>query len=199
MDQARRLIRSVADRIDAVDAAWGDAAAASLTWIRLVEGRIAYRSGDPAAAAALLRRAVALADIWGRSTDLVMGLTSLAEAELAVGDRVGARNALSRAREIADSEQIRRGASRELESVETRVGRGAVRAARRVGQFQEELTGRELAILRALVGHQTQREIGDSLFLSVNTVKGYTKSLYRKLGAASRADAVERGHDLGLI
>jgi LuxR family maltose regulon positive regulatory protein len=76
---------------------------------------------------------------------------------------------------------------------------GAVRAARRAGRFQEELTGRELAILRALVGHQSQREIGEALFLSVNTVKGYTKSLYRKLGAASRADAVERGHDLGLI
>ena len=128
-----------------------------------------------------------------------MALTSLAGAELAAGDRVAARNALSRAREVADSEPIRRVAARELESVETRLGRGAIRAARRAGRLHEELTGRELAILRALVGHQSQREIGEALFLSVNTVKGYTKSLYRKLGAASRADAVERGHDLGLI
>jgi hypothetical protein len=32
-----------------------------------------------------------------------------------------------------------------------------------------------------------------------NVAKGYTKSLYRKLGAASRAEAVERGRELGLI
>jgi LuxR family maltose regulon positive regulatory protein len=30
-------------------------------------------------------------------------------------------------------------------------------------------------------------------------VKGYTKSLYRKLGASSRREAVEQGRALGLI
>ena len=45
----------------------------------------------------------------------------------------------------------------------------------------------------------TQREIGDQLFLSVNTVKGYTKSLYRKLGASSRQEAVARARSLGLV
>ena len=44
-----------------------------------------------------------------------------------------------------------------------------------------------------------RREIGAELYLSVNTVKGYTKSLYRKLGVVSRAEAVHRGHELGLI
>jgi LuxR family maltose regulon positive regulatory protein len=37
------------------------------------------------------------------------------------------------------------------------------------------------------------------MYLSINTVKGYTKSLYRKLGVVTRADAVRRGHELGLI
>jgi LuxR family maltose regulon positive regulatory protein len=37
------------------------------------------------------------------------------------------------------------------------------------------------------------------MYLSINTVKGYTKSLYRKLGVVSRPEAVRRGHDLGLI
>lgn len=47
------------------------------------------------------------------------------------------------------------------------------------------MTDRELSLLRALQGPLSQREIGAELYLSVNTVKGYTKSLYRKLGAAS--------------
>lgn len=51
----------------------------------------------------------------------------------------------------------------------------------------------------ALQGPLNQREIGAELYLSVNTIKGYTKSLYNKLGAASRAEAVERGRELGLI
>ena len=37
------------------------------------------------------------------------------------------------------------------------------------------------------------------MFLSVNTVKAYNKSLYRKLGVASRQEAVAAARDLGLI
>ena len=72
---------------------------------------------------------------------------------------------------------------------------GAVRAAHRVGRLDEELTDRELPILRALAGQASQREIAAALFPSLNTVKGYTKSLYRKLDAASRAEAVHRDGD----
>ena len=51
--------------------------------------------------------------------------------------------------------------------------------ARRPGVLFEELTDRELSILRMLAGSASQREIGAALFLSINTVKGYVKSLYR--------------------
>jgi len=50
-----------------------------------------------------------------------------------------------------------------------------------------------------LPGPLSQREIGTELYLSLNTIKSYTKNLYRKLGVASRAEAVERGRALGLI
>ena len=63
----------------------------------------------------------------------------------------------------------------------------------------EELTDRELSILRALPGPLTQREIGAELYISMNTVKGYTKSLYRKLGVTGRAEAVRRAREIGLI
>ncbi|MFJ9250460.1 helix-turn-helix transcriptional regulator [Streptomyces sp. NPDC101776] len=50
-----------------------------------------------------------------------------------------------------------------------------------------------------LQGPATQREIGAALFLSINTVKAYNKSLCRKLGVASRQDAVKVARELGLI
>jgi LuxR family maltose regulon positive regulatory protein len=74
-----------------------------------------------------------------------------------------------------------------------------VQSARHERELFEELTDRELSILRALQGPLTQREIGRELYLSINTVKGYTKSLYRKLGVASRGEAVERARRLALI
>jgi ATP/maltotriose-dependent transcriptional regulator MalT len=199
VEEAHRLVQDIAALAERTEDAWGDAAAASLTWLRLVEGRIAYRRRDPRAAATRLRRAVTLAEVWGRPTEQVMALTSLAEAELAVGDRAQAREALSRAREVVETDGCRPAARAELETAETRLGRGAGRAARRAGRLHEELTDRELSVLRALGGLASQRDIADSLFLSVNTVKGYTKSLYRKLGVVSRAEAVERGRSLGLI
>ena len=50
-----------------------------------------------------------------------------------------------------------------------------------------------------LPGTASQREIGAAMFLSLNTVKGYTESLYRTLDVATRQDAVLRGRRLGLI
>ncbi len=69
----------------------------------------------------------------------------------------------------------------------------------RVELEAEELTDRELSILRMLPGSASQREIGGALFLSINTVKAYNKSLYRKLGVASRQDAVAVARGVGLI
>jgi DNA-binding CsgD family transcriptional regulator len=53
--------------------------------------------------------------------------------------------------------------------------------------------------LRMLPGTASQREIGAALYLSINTVKGYAKSLYRKLDATTRHEAVERARELNLI
>jgi LuxR family maltose regulon positive regulatory protein len=56
-----------------------------------------------------------------------------------------------------------------------------------------------LSILRALQGTASQREIGEALFLSINTIKAYNKSLYRKLAVSSRQEAVATARGLGLI
>jgi LuxR family maltose regulon positive regulatory protein len=154
---------------------------------------------DPAAAIPALENAVDLAEGWGWATLVLAALTSLAEAQWAAGDRVAARTTLARASDVAETGEARPATVELLEDLKTRVGRGSMNAARAAGSLVEPLTDRELSILRALRGPLTAREIGTEMFLSINTVKGYTKSLYRKLGVVSRSEAVRRGHELGLI
>jgi LuxR family maltose regulon positive regulatory protein len=54
------------------------------------------------------------------------------------------------------------------------------------------LTKAELRILQYLPSHLSFREIGEEIHLSPNTVKTQARAVYRKLGASSRAEAVER-------
>ncbi|MFC4942512.1 helix-turn-helix transcriptional regulator [Pseudonocardia sp. GCM10023141] len=197
-DAARDVLTEVADVAAAAERAWGDGAAAAIAMLRLAEARLAAQH-DPAAALAVLHRAAELAQRWGRPTVLVGALTSLADAQWATGDRAGARISVDRAREAMSAEPVSPVAAGHLDALEARLGRGAVNQARHRGEPVEELTDRELAVLRALRGPLSAREIGAELYLSINTVKGYTKSLYRKLDVVTRADAVRRGRDLGLI
>jgi DNA-binding CsgD family transcriptional regulator len=51
------------------------------------------------------------------------------------------------------------------------------------------LTPREAEILRLLAGGRTNREIADTLVLSVHTIERHLANAYRKIGARNRADA----------
>jgi len=62
-----------------------------------------------------------------------------------------------------------------------------------------ELSDRELAVLRLMPSTSSLREIAGVLYLSQNTVKTHTRSIYRKLGATNRGEAVVRGRELGLL
>jgi LuxR family maltose regulon positive regulatory protein len=194
-----RILREVAPLAAAVERDRREASTPGLAALRIAEGRRRYQRGDAEEAAVLLRRAVDLAALHPRPTMVLMSRLYLADAELARGDRAAARAELDRAREVADDEPVSGFARERLEASENRIGRGAARVAQRAGVLAEELTDRELSILRALQGTASQREIGAALFLSVNTVKAYTKSLYRKLGVASRQEAVASARRLGLV
>jgi LuxR family maltose regulon positive regulatory protein len=63
----------------------------------------------------------------------------------------------------------------------------------------EELTAREEGVLRLLPSGLSAREIGSELGISHETIKTHTKSIYRKLGASSRRDAVARARELELL
>jgi LuxR family maltose regulon positive regulatory protein len=61
------------------------------------------------------------------------------------------------------------------------------------------LSTAELRLLPLLSTHLSFREIGERLYISQHTVKTQAMSVYRKLGASSRSQAVERLQDIGLL
>jgi LuxR family maltose regulon positive regulatory protein len=63
----------------------------------------------------------------------------------------------------------------------------------------EHLTARETDILRYLPTMFKASEIAADLYVSVNTVKAHLRSMYRKLDAVNRREAVERARTLGLL
>jgi LuxR family maltose regulon positive regulatory protein len=87
-------------------------------------------------------------------------------------------------------------AGRYLARVEARHGRAP---RQRVDGLVEELTERELAVLRYLPAELSQREIASELYVSLNTVKTHCKAIYRKLGVEGRKPAVQAARDHGLL
>jgi LuxR family transcriptional regulator, maltose regulon positive regulatory protein len=63
----------------------------------------------------------------------------------------------------------------------------------------ESLTPREHQVLRYLPRPLTNEEIAAEMFVSLNTVKTHLKSVYRKLGATSRSEVVDRARTLDLL
>ena len=61
------------------------------------------------------------------------------------------------------------------------------------------LTAAELRLLPLLTTHLSFREIAERLFVSRNTVKTQAISVYRKLDATSRSEAIDRAIELGLV
>lgn len=68
-----------------------------------------------------------------------------------------------------------------------------------VGGPVADLTSRECDVLRLLAGRLTLREIAGELYISPNTLKFHLKTIYRKLGVASRAEAAEAGRRMATI
>ena len=63
----------------------------------------------------------------------------------------------------------------------------------------EQLTERELTVLRYLQSILSNGEIAAELMLSVNTVKTHVRSIYRKLQTSRRRETVRRARELRLL
>jgi two-component system response regulator DesR len=60
------------------------------------------------------------------------------------------------------------------------------------------LSAREREVLTLVATGATNNQIAAQLYLSPHTVKDHISSIFRKLGVRNRAEAVQRGHRLGL-
>ena len=78
-------------------------------------------------------------------------------------------------------------------------GAAQSQAATVPSSLAEALSARELEVLQLLATDLDGPEIARSLFVSLNTLRTHTKSIYSKLGVNNRRAAVRRGHELSLV
>jgi two-component system response regulator DesR len=79
------------------------------------------------------------------------------------------------------------------------VGLGMTMFSPKADQPAPLLSEREREVLELIAAGSTNREIAEQLFLSPHTVKEHTSTLYRKLHARNRAEAVQRAQRMGLL
>jgi ATP/maltotriose-dependent transcriptional regulator MalT len=164
--------------------------------LALAHSIVARTTDDPDQALAAARRGVQLAR---RSPEAVMLSYALASAADVAFDHddPDAESMLLEARSIIDRCPDPGIAGRYLARVESRHGKAERPAA--VGELVEELSDRELSVLRYLPSRLSQREIAGELYVSLNTVKTHCRSIYRKLAVDGRKPAVQAARDLGLL
>lgn len=184
-----------AEALDQVAAARLDGYATS-SLVFTVAARIAAHEGDMTTATERIAQAGALRPRFTVALPLwsILGLHEMARAYVEVGDVAGARRAM---RDAADILALRPRLGtfvtehQKLRETLTALPAGQVGAS--------SLTKAELRLLPLLVTHLTYPEIGERLFVSRHTIKTQAMSIYRKLGASSRAEAVSKAREVGLI
>ena len=118
----------------------------------------------------------------------------LAMTHLALGDPSGARLLMTEVRDIT----ARRAGLGTLDDEAAEVNHH-LNVAGRMTLGTSTLTMAELRLLPLLATHLTFPDIAERMVLSTNTVKTQAKSIYRKLNASSRSEAVESAREFGLL
>src|SRR5438034_1050846 len=72
-------------------------------------------------------------------------------------------------------------------------------AGKALTESGEELSERELEILRYIADGRSNQQIADALVVTLNTVRWYNKQIYSKLGVHTRTLAIARATALGLL
>ena len=162
-----------------------------------VQARAAVHGGDVEAARQQLVRAQRLRPLLTYAIPhlAVQARIELTRVHLALADLAGARTLM---REI--DELLRR--RPDLGTLTDEAQAQRTRLSKQHGPNTpgaSSLTAAELRILPLLATHLSGPEIAAELFLSPNTIKSQQMSLYRKLGVASRSQAVARSREVGLL
>lgn len=210
-----RLTAAAGDQVSAAEIlkrALGEAPDGSE--IPLALARLRLAAGEPEEALALLSL-----DGNDDTVDTIERAVLVAVAQRTLGNTEESRDATARALALGEAESIRRPlldagpslrelltdhlrhstahrwfASDLLSTLNGRDARGAAPA-----ELLEPLTAREADVLRYLPTMMSNADIAAELFVSVNTIKSHVKSIYRKLDATQRRDAVRRAQQVHLL
>ncbi|MEZ5075458.1 MAG: LuxR C-terminal-related transcriptional regulator [Solirubrobacterales bacterium] len=160
---------------------------AATALVRAVQGRSDEASRELRMAASLLDRLRDFNQWYETETRIV-----LARASLLLDDAAGCRRLLADAEggleAVADAAVL-----------QAWVERSRLEAEAGAAGERWPLTPAELRLLHRLPTHLSFREIADELYVSLNTVKTQTGSIYRKLGVSSRTEAVACARTAGLL
>ena len=194
LDDAERLVQQVTG--DGRDFSAGEHFVDMMT--SLAMAKILDRRGDTASAAEAARMAVVLAQRGGGVIEVAHALMTQSEILGHLGNVKAARASVAEAGRVLgtaiDPSQARQllaaaalpTADRPLDEVsEPGVG--------------EELTNKELDVLRLMATPLSRSEIGAHMFVTLNTVKTHQRAVYRKLGVANRAAAVDYARARGIL
>jgi LuxR family maltose regulon positive regulatory protein len=162
-----------------------------------VQARVALHRGDVAAARRELVSAQRLRPVLTYVFPhlAVQARLELIRAYLALADMAGARVLMLEVDEILERRPDLGTLVGEARALRARLS--AERAPAAAGA--SSLTAAELRVLPMLATHMSFPEIGTEMFLSPHTVKSQAMSIYRKLSASSRHQAVTRSRELGLL
>lgn len=168
-----------------------------VTIVHAAAARIALHKGNRPRATAELTRAQRLRPTltYALPHIAVQARIELARCHLALSDVAAAQVLLQ---EVTDVLTLRPG----LGVFAGQAGDLRAELAQARGSFApgaSALTGAELRLLPMLSTHLSFPEMAGEMFLSPNTVKSQAMSIYRKLGASSRSQAVARSRELGLL
>ena len=166
-------------------------------------------------ATGLLRRLLTAAEHGHRDGNAIDILVLLALAQARAGNRSGATTSLRRALVLAEPQGYVRsfldadpalmdvlrplaGAGDRYAARIVAAGRSAPLRRRLRSNDPDELSDRELDVLRLLRSDLSGPEVARELHVSLNTLRTHTKHIYTKLGATNRREALTRAAELGL-
>jgi LuxR family maltose regulon positive regulatory protein len=164
-----------------------------------VHGTMLGRRGDLRAAAEEIEHGLALGERLRAWQLIAYGSLALAAVRQRQHEPAAARRLLARVRDILEALPDPGDGSGRLERTEKALRLRATRARDAGAAPFWELSRRELEVLRLLPSRLSQREIGAELYVSFNTVRTHTRVIFSKLGVTSRAEAVARARELGLL
>jgi LuxR family maltose regulon positive regulatory protein len=165
----------------------------------IVHGTLLGRRGELEAAAEEIEHGIELGRRQAAWQVTVCASLALAEVRQRQHQPAASRRLLTRVRDLLEALPDPGDGPVRLERTEKALRLRPTRDRSTAGAPFWELSQRELDVLRLLPSRLSQREIAAELYVSFNTIRTHTRVIFQKLGVTSRAEAVVRARELGLL